>query len=269
MMNNVCNLAIDENTSIPPYFLIFLNRHAEVTAKLDKQNTAISAKLDVVLNLSTKISEIEKSVIILQDQMTKMLSTNAKMGYEMGSCDLVVSDFPESENENLETMILKTANCLNVLMDAKDIISVTRVPSQSNILTGPSISISQTSSCATVPCIPSNALPPTIRPRTIMTRLSNKFLRTNFIRAMRDRRSILSTAIDPSLPSTRFYINEHLPIETLQLLKKARSLVQNDPRKSVYIYRGIIKYRSSRDSSAIEIISEDDLRKITELRHII
>lgn len=236
---------------IPPAFQTYLDRQ-------EQQNKDVNAKLDQVLNLNAKVIEIEKSVNILQTQVATLLCDRAKTSYEIRNCDLVISGLPELENENLSDLLKKIAQCLSVTMEARDLLSITRLPSRNHNLESSLAGTSRQSTDTLIPLINSK------RPRTIMARLSNPGLRNNFIQSMKTCKKLDSTTIIPSATISRIYINEHLPPETLDLLKKARMMVRGDQNKFVYTYHGIVHYRPARGSPAVRINTEEDLQCINQ-----
>lgn len=245
--------------TIPDFLQSFIEKQDKFLDHQARVNAEVNMKLDKLLNIGEKVVQLEQIVTTLQSQMATVMSSNAKLGYDMFSSDLVVSGFPETFDENLTDITSKIASCLDIVMEAKDIISATRIPYPTISAPRTATNSAHTSTSTTGPVTAPGGQPSSNWPRPFLTRLSNPFLRTSFIRAMRVKKSIIASSVNPTLPNTRFYINEHLSTGTLDLLKKARSLTRNDPNKSIYIYRGIVNYRPSKQSPATEILSENDL----------
>lgn len=238
---------------VPAYFQTFLEIQR-------KQNLEVNAKLDKVLTLNAEVTEIKKAVTSIQTEMSSHKSDRAKSAYEIRSCDLIISGLPEQVSEDLDDILKKIAECLSVAMLDRDIISIDRIQSRYNEESSTN-GLTEESTSSSAPQLSAAPQPRANKPRTIIARLSNPGLRNKFIRAMRVRKNLNSSSIVPGT-TARVFINEHLPFETLDLLKKARLLVRDHPEKFVYTNQGVIHYRPARGSPAVEISSEKDLENI-------
>lgn len=241
---------------VPAYFQTFMEMHR-------RQNEEVNAKLDQVLTMNAEVTEIKKTVSTMQTEISTYKTDRAKTAYEIRNCDLVISGLPEQVSENLDGILKKIAECLQVAMVDRDIISINRLQPRFNTEESSSAGLSQESTNSSASQSSSAPQHRANKPRTIIARLSNPGLRSNFVRAMRVRKDLNSSAIVPGTKA-RVYINEHLPFETLHLLKKARLLVRDHPDKFVYTNQGVINYRPARGSPAITISSDKDLECITK-----
>lgn len=156
----------------------------------------------------------------------------------------IISGLPESSDEDLRELICSIASVLKVALSPVEISDIFRINAKSNAGT--------------------SAEPPVVGCRSVLTRFSSSKPGSEFISAMKVKKSLLSTEISSSLQKSRLYINAYLPSDFYNLLKKVRSKAKLLQYRYVWHKESTIFVRRADKEEVIKINSMEDLDLLKE-----
>lgn len=188
---------------------------------------ALSKDVQTVSTFKSELNEIRKENQILRSQLNANDQRDRLPNVE-------IIGIPEVKGENLYKILEKMCLYLEVPVSSSDIMEVNRVSSRTK-LEG--------------------------RPRVIIAKMRSRQLRDSMI--SRARRSRITTRdIDVQGDIKPVYINEHLTPLNKIILKRTKEAAKTKNYQFTWTKNGRIFTRKNETTQAIQIITEEDLKKI-------
>lgn len=181
-----------------------------------------------------KIDQCERKIELLRRENDDLRNEVNSQHQRERLLNLELVGIPEDKNEIVEDIILHLAKHIGVDLTRENIISANRV--------SPKVRVQG-------------------RPRVIVTKLSSRLLKDNILSASRKRRT-LSTDIGIHGDPKTIFVNEHLTPYNKQLLRKVKEAAKHKHYLFIWTKNGRIFVRKGDTFPALQISSEEDLKKI-------
>ncbi|XP_059045767.1 uncharacterized protein LOC131841464 [Achroia grisella] len=200
-----------------------------------EQQDECTKKFEKMSNTIKSVDCFEEEINNLKLQNRQLISTINTNEQRNRQLNIEIVGVPEFTNENIKDSVIKIVNRLGMDIQASDVLQVNRIT--------PKIKLQG-------------------RSRVIVAKLNSKLLKDNII--SRARKTRLTTK-DIDLPGEQkhIFINEHLTPYNKQLLKKSKDLAKVKKYQFVWIKNGSIFIRKDDTAHAIQIFTEEDLKKIS------
>lgn len=196
----------------------------------------------------SKISEVNES---LKEQVVELQSDRGKrnmrlMRTEVKQCadSVVISGLPESSEEDLRQLVCSIASVLKVILAPVEIVDTYRMAARNTSV--------------------ASAEPLEVKNRSVLVRFSSTRPSSEFVSAMKSKKSLLLTEVCSSLPKCRVYVNAYLPSDFYNLLKKVRNKAKLLQYRYVWHKECTIFVRRVDRGKVIKIISNEDLDLLKE-----
>lgn len=219
-----------------------LQLHSTITEFQERLNT-VEGKVD---NIAKRLAEAESKLVVacnvdIAAEVEKRLNHRDQESF---LTDIEISGIEENINENPIHIVTLVAKKLGVALDEREIVSVER---RGRRLNGGSST---------------NASSESQRPRTLVVRLSRRYLRDQLLHAARSRKGLDTNGIlDTTQPRT-IYLNERLTWLNRQLFRAARREGRNKGWRYIWTRRGSVFARRDTDSPVFHIHSQSDIGKV-------
>ncbi|XP_044753525.1 uncharacterized protein LOC123312958 [Coccinella septempunctata] len=192
------------------------------------------AKLYEVLKLANQIKMendlLKKEVFNLQVRLD-IIEQNSRLN------NIEIMDIPERKNENLNDVVNKIGECVGVVIEPKEISSITRVPTR--IVN---------------------------KPKNIVVKFVSKSLRDKFMSAVKAKRGDLGGRNGFKIDglAENFFVNEHLTTRNKVVFRSAREFAKRKGYKFVWVQNGNILIRKNETSRILQIQNEADLSRLSQ-----
>lgn len=242
---SISELRSDLNVAVSNFNI----RQTEMTADINELKSSVefnSGKQDdfdsQLKKLENTISEIKNSnqdVADLRSQVAELKQEINQQKQWDRLLNLEVSNVPESKNEDLFDIVIKIAKHAGVQLKPQDIVHATRVqPFQQN----------------------------STRIKSIVFKLTKRIYKDNIIAGLRTSKGVttrdISLSGDNPNDSKKIFVSEHLTVENKMLHKKCRDAQKAREYQFLWTKNCKIMMRKDKDSDAIHIREEADLRKL-------
>jgi len=233
----ILKLIQDQNAELKSFIN---NKFEDLTASIEFNSSIIKELKESITNLEnsnkslqTKCTLLESENTEMKKQLTVLQSDVIDLKQYTRRCNIEISNFPESENENLiETM--KKVEELTETNFVESISVIHRVPSFNRD-----------------------------KPKPIICQLNSKPIRDILLKKLRTAK-LTTNQINSRLTPMPVYFNEHLAPENKQLFFHARKFKDENQYKFCWSRDGKIFLRKDESSKFIRIKTVDDLNG---LRH--
>jgi len=215
--------------------------------KIDKLSGVVAGFDTRLKGLEEKFDRSQQQVSSLQESVQRVQSELLQFEIYTRKNNIEINGIPEVADENLMELIVKLAGALSVNLSVNNIDIVHRINSRN-----------------------------TSKPKPIILKLTNRWKKEELMLAANDWRKKTSsqlrvppttTALGLNLPQSDIYINDHLSPYQRRLHTEARVLRNKlggySAGAAVWIKKGVIYIRRSKDSSAVRIQQLDQLEKLS------
>lgn len=223
----------------------------ELQKKMEENSVKLNDIAQQTKELSSKVSQISEVNESLKVQVMELQSDRENLNMrlmrtEVKQCadSLVISGLPESSNEDLRQLVCLVASVLKVTLAPVEIIETFRMPSRNTSL--------------------ASAESLEVKNRSVLVRFSSTRPGSEFVSAMKIKRSLLSTEVCSSLPKCRVYVNAYLPSDFYNLLKKVRNKAKLLQYRYVWHKESTIFVRRVDKGEVIKINTNEDLDLLKE-----
>ncbi|XP_045768885.1 uncharacterized protein LOC123869855 [Maniola jurtina] len=224
----------------------------EKTTKIEESINYLSGQYDAVLG---KMTTMEKNIKTLEQQRDQLLQENSSIRNRLTyldakvedletrgrSCNIEIRGIPETDNENLPTIMEKICNLIGMNFDLSEY--------QTFFRTGKS-------------------MPGKVRPIVVIFKSNlrrNDLLRLTkeYNKKCKDQSTRLKTDyLNLNLNSQAFYISEHLTLAAKRLLALSKQAAKKNNYKYCWFSNNKIFVKKQEKSTPIIIKSEDQINKI-------
>ncbi|XP_013163133.1 PREDICTED: uncharacterized protein LOC106114452 [Papilio xuthus] len=198
-----------------------------------------SSRLD---DFQTKLAELEATVSStegLRDSMNAIQTDMAKLQFKLASDDqrsrlnnVEIKGIPVKSNENLFSIMESISREIKYNCPKSAINYISRVPKQNS------------------------------KEKLIIVSFLNRYIKEDFIAAARAFKDLSTSNLGFQCSPQRIYINDHLTVESKQLLSKVKAIAKERNYTFVWVKYGKIHIRKNTTSKTIIIRNETDLNKI-------
>lgn len=215
-----------------------------IKAELASLRASVNFTSESFDELKTEIKSLRKDLNDAKNRNLEFQKENAQIKKEL--CDtrkqlidlqqysrrnnIELKGIPFAENEDLEKVVEKIADCLRVELTSQDLDVVHRVPTKTN----------------NVP--------------NIVVKFVSRSKRDKVLKSARKNR--LNTAMLGFKTNVPVFVNEHLCLENKVLLSKTIQRKKDKNWRFVWVSEGKVLARKSENSKVIHISCEDDLAKL-------
>lgn len=215
--------------SLTEFFNIKFNElNSNITA-LNKTVKDLNESLQIVCEENEKLKVTCSELTVENLRLQRTINELKQHSY---SDNLEIVGIPETNNEDIYSVLQSTARAIGVPFKREDISIAHRVPSAK------------------------------MKTRPIIVRFISRSTKILWRDSVGRGKRLCSTKIHPNLPQQPVYINEHLTAYNKYLLGKAKGMAKNGDLAFVWIREGKIMVRKSKDSPAKRIFHDDDLSKL-------
>jgi hypothetical protein len=210
-----------------------------INSKFNELNLNIIALNTTVAELNISLQSVCAENERLKVHCEKLEVDNLKLQQTINelrqysySDNLEIVGIPETDNEDIYSVLESTARAIDVPFKREDISIAHRVPSAK------------------------------VKTRPIIVRFISRSTKILWKDSAKTKGRLSSTEIHPNLPKQSVYLNEHLTSYNKYLLGKAKGLAKNGDLAFVWVREGRILVRKSKDAPAKRISHDDDLLKL-------
>ena len=183
---------------------------------------------------SNKITSLENALeaVRQQNRQLKIAINNNEQRERLLNIEIV--GIPETKEEDLIKIVTQIGQSVGVSISSTDIIFANRI----------------------TPKITHQG-----RPRVIVAKIITRLIKDNFI-AMARKKRITTKDLDFQCEPKSIFINEHLSPYNKQLLKKCKDVASKKEYQYVWSRHGRIFIRKNDTAHPIQIVEEEDLKRI-------
>lgn len=213
-----------------------------MNSKFDEVNDQLAAMSGSLGTMQAVINDLKGENDKLKRQYTKIQNENINLRNEINSLqqytrrdNLEIGGFPETKNEDIYAIIEAIAKVIDVPFDRCHLSIAHRIPSAKG------------------------------KARPIICKFISRINKIKWLAASKNKKQLHSTEINPLLPPSNIYINEHLTPFNKIILGRARELKRENKIAYVWVKESNIYIRVDQNSPAKRIIKEDDLKILCDV----
>lgn len=198
----------------------------DMAKKIESSNAIVKEQQKQISKLEEENKSFKFEIDCLSNEINELQQYSRIMNVE-------ISGIPETENEQIMTVVSDVAKCIGVQTTPGDVLIAHRVPTKS-----------------------------TKRPKPIIVQLKSRVERSKWLEAFKGKRNLTCNDINSSLPKNSFYVNEHLTARNKSLLYEAKNFAREYSYDFTWVTNGKIFIRKSKGSPAKRIFSLNDLDRL-------